>query len=80
MSTADDPYSFFGDVVCINLESRPDRRAYAQKVFDDLRIPARFLTVPKHPRGGIRDTPHNKKKQETFCHTLRTHQHPQVPQ
>ena len=49
----DDPYSFFGDVVCINLESRPDRRAYAQKVFDDLRIPARFLTVPKHPQGGI---------------------------
>jgi hypothetical protein len=47
------PYSFFGDVVCINLDHRKDRRDYSESVFKKHNIPARFMTVSKHPKGGV---------------------------
>lgn len=47
------PFSFFGDIVCINLEHRKDRREHAESVFKQNEIPARFLTVTKHPNGGV---------------------------
>jgi glycosyl transferase family 25 len=46
-------YSFFDDIICINLDSRRDRREYAESVFIKYNIPARFLTVTKHPQGGV---------------------------
>lgn len=47
------PYNFFGDIICINLDTRKDRRAYAESVFKRLSIPARFYTAKKHPKGGV---------------------------
>jgi GR25 family glycosyltransferase involved in LPS biosynthesis len=46
-------YSFFDDIVCINLVTRKDRLRHASDVFHQLGIPARFLNVNKHERGGI---------------------------
>lgn len=46
------PYAVFGDIVCINLETVPERRKYAQDVFHRLGIPARFFTAKRHPQGG----------------------------
>jgi GR25 family glycosyltransferase involved in LPS biosynthesis len=45
-------YNYFDDIVCINLDFRKDRRAEAQKYFTELNIPANFLTVKKHEKGG----------------------------
>ena len=47
------PYDYFDDIVCINLETRKDRREYASKLFKQHEIPCRFVTVKKHPKGGI---------------------------
>lgn len=47
------PYSNFGDVVCINLRSRPDKRKVMEETFSKLNIPARFVTVDKHEKGGM---------------------------
>lgn len=46
-------YSFFGDIVCINLETRPDRKLHSSNVFNQLNIPAKYVTVKKHAKGGI---------------------------
>lgn len=46
------PYLFFDDIVCINLNSRPDRRESTQSIYNQLNIPGRFHTVTKHPKGG----------------------------
>jgi hypothetical protein len=46
------PFAYFDDIVCINMETRPERRAYAQSVFDEHNIPARFFTAKKHLKGG----------------------------
>jgi len=45
-------YSFFDDIVCINLRSREDRRTYVTSVFKHLDIPHRFHTIEKSPKGG----------------------------
>lgn len=45
-------YSFFDDIVCINLDSRPDRREYVQNIFNKLNIPARFYITEKSSKGG----------------------------
>ncbi len=47
------PYQYFDDIVCINLEHRLDKKIISQKIFDLLGINCRFLTVPKHPKGGM---------------------------
>lgn len=44
--------AFLNDIVCINLRSRPDRRAYMTSLLKQLKIPCRFHTVTKHPKGG----------------------------
>lgn len=44
--------TFFDDIVCINLRSRPDRRKYMTSLLKKLMIPCRFHTVTKHPKGG----------------------------
>lgn len=44
--------AFFNDIVCINLRSRPDRRTYMTSLLKKLKIPCRFHTVTKHPKGG----------------------------
>lgn len=41
------------DFVCINLVSRPDRRAMAEKLFSELGIPIQWWIVEKHPQGGM---------------------------
>ena len=46
-------YRFFDDIVCINLDSRKDRRKGTQKVFDLLNISGRYHTVSRHPKGGM---------------------------
>ena len=46
-------YSFFDEIVCINLANRTDRRSYAQNVFQKLDIPAKFMLVEKHSKGGM---------------------------
>jgi len=46
------PYHYFDDIVCINLQSRPDKRALAQRTFENCHIPARFFTAQKHALGG----------------------------
>jgi GR25 family glycosyltransferase involved in LPS biosynthesis len=45
-------YNYFDDCVCINLDFRRDRREAAQHNFTKLNIPAKFLTVKKHEKGG----------------------------
>jgi GR25 family glycosyltransferase involved in LPS biosynthesis len=45
-------YNYFDDIVCINLDFRNDRREEAQHNFTKLNIPAKFLTVKKHEKGG----------------------------
>ena len=46
------PYDFFDEIVCINLESRKDKRKQAENVFNKLNIPAKFYTAIKSPHGG----------------------------
>lgn len=46
------PYYNFGDVVCINLRSRQDKRKVMEETFKKLNVPARFFTVDKHEKGG----------------------------
>lgn len=50
---AQSPYSFFDDIICINLKSRPDRKEYAVKTLNGLNIPFRFYIAEKSPYGGI---------------------------
>jgi GR25 family glycosyltransferase involved in LPS biosynthesis len=45
-------YNYFDDIVCINLDFRKDRKEEAQNNFTKLNIPAKFLTVKKHEKGG----------------------------
>lgn len=45
-------YGLFDDIVCITLETLPQRRIHAQSVFDMHGIPARFFTAQLHPKGG----------------------------
>lgn len=47
------PYTFFDDIICINLKSRPDRRDYVKKTLSNVNIPFRFYTAEKSPYGGI---------------------------
>jgi hypothetical protein len=46
-------YSYFEDIVCINLDISVDRRKHAEFYFDKLNIPARFYTATKHSNGGM---------------------------
>ena len=46
-------FSFFEDIVCINLDISVDRRKHSEHYFDKLNIPARFYTATKHPDGGV---------------------------
>lgn len=46
-------YDFFGDIVCINLDISTERRKHAQDIFDKYKIPAKFFTAKKHPKGGL---------------------------
>lgn len=46
-------YDYFGDIVCINLMSRPDRKRHAVAVFGELGIPVRFFPAEIDPQGGI---------------------------
>ena len=46
------PYDFFDEIVCINLESRKDKRKHAEKTLNKLNIPAKFYTAIKSPHGG----------------------------
>jgi GR25 family glycosyltransferase involved in LPS biosynthesis len=45
-------YSFFDDIICINLEQRPDRKINSETIFKKYNIPARIMTVKKHEKGG----------------------------
>lgn len=45
-------WNFLDAIYCINLSSRPDRRAIAQKVFDEYHIPVKMMIVEKHPTSG----------------------------
>jgi GR25 family glycosyltransferase involved in LPS biosynthesis len=47
------PYSFFDDIVCINLKERIERREGTQKVWKDIGVDGRFHTVDRHPQGGM---------------------------
>lgn len=47
------PYQYFDDIVCINLDHRTDKKNISQKIFNLLGINSRFHTVKKHPKGGI---------------------------
>ena len=47
------PYSFFDDIVCINLKSRDDRYIYAKDVFTKYNIPARIERFDRSSYGGI---------------------------
>ena len=54
---APDPYHTFGQIVCITLADRPDRRAHAEASFRAI-SPAlarrvRFFVAQRHPGGGI---------------------------
>lgn len=49
----ENPFNFFDDIVCINLDISKDRRDYVENIFKKLNIPARFLTVKKHKKGGV---------------------------
>ena len=51
---ADDTFSFFDKIYCINLKTRPDRRDKAAGVFDMLGIPVEFHTVDPDPVSGIK--------------------------
>ena len=46
-------YDYFGDIVCINLMSRPDRKRNAVAVFGELGIPVRFFPAEIDPQGGM---------------------------
>jgi glycosyl transferase family 25 len=52
MSRTVNPYQYFDDIICINLESRPDKRKVTERTFKNCNIPGRFQTVYKHDRGG----------------------------
>jgi len=45
-------WSFFDDIKCINLYSRPDRYQEVSNVFQQYKIPGRFYRTHKHPMGG----------------------------
>jgi GR25 family glycosyltransferase involved in LPS biosynthesis len=47
------PYTFFDDVVCINLKERTDRYQWVSSVFEQLNIPVRFVFVERSPKGGM---------------------------
>jgi hypothetical protein len=46
-------YSFFGDIVCINLKHRTDRKSHSQKIFRELNISPHYYTAIKHSKGGM---------------------------
>jgi GR25 family glycosyltransferase involved in LPS biosynthesis len=46
------PWNFFDDIICINLEHRKDRKKYVIGIFNKLNIPIKILNVSKHPQGG----------------------------
>lgn len=46
-------YHFFDNIVCINLDISVERKKHAKYYFDKLNIPATFLSVSKHEKGGI---------------------------
>ncbi len=49
-------WSFFDDIVCLNLKHRTDRKEQAAKVFETLKMieNVRFSTIEKDPQGGRR--------------------------
>lgn len=47
------PYSFFHDIVCINIDERKERKQQASELFNQLNIKARFHIVKRHPKGGV---------------------------
>ena len=46
-------YTFFNDIVCINLQHRKDRKRISEKIFTKLNIDCHFHIVQKHPKGGM---------------------------
>lgn len=46
-------FSFFDDIVCINLRSREDKYEYSEELFEKLDIPVRFYIADKHKKGGL---------------------------
>lgn len=46
------PYSFFDDIICINIDVRQDKRKRMSETFQKLEIPCRFFTAKTHPKGG----------------------------
>lgn len=46
-------YTYFDDIICINLETRLDRREYVSNIFNKLSIPVRFYNVQKNSKGSI---------------------------
>jgi GR25 family glycosyltransferase involved in LPS biosynthesis len=46
-------YSFFGDIVCINLKHRADRKEHSQQIFRELNISPHYYTAIKHSNGGM---------------------------
>ena len=53
MGGGSNPYDFFDDIVCINLDISVDRKKHAEHYFEKLGIPARFFTAVKHELGGL---------------------------
>lgn len=49
----ENPYLYFDDIICINLETRVDRLEYATDIFNKLSIPVRFYTAKKSIKGSI---------------------------
>lgn len=47
------PWSWFDDIRCINLEERTDRRISSTAVFDKLGIPVNYFTAQRSPNGGL---------------------------
>jgi len=49
------PFSFFEDIVCINLEERNERRQGTQEVWDQIGVgnKGRFHIVKRHSKGGM---------------------------
>ena len=46
-------WSFFGDIRCINLNTRNDRYEESSSVFKQYAIPVNYFRTNKHPNGGI---------------------------
>jgi GR25 family glycosyltransferase involved in LPS biosynthesis len=52
MDNTNNIFSFFDDIVCINLKTRIDRRKWSEHIFSSLNIPYRFYLTDKSPKGG----------------------------